>query len=127
MEREMFRAGLAALKAEIKKLTEKQIADKAILRMPRNTEEDRKAVDTAIKATGYESAVRPSYVCDVQSRAAWRKLSITAALSVYANVRGKTHCKTPIVRYDVSLYKRRVEDAQEIFDKAASSKTLVIA
>lgn len=121
MDRESFRRGVAGLKKEIAETEKRQRRDKKIIRTPRKTKEDHARLRLEIDRCHKREYGFQTYVSEVQSAVANRKVWLTAMLVIYSTVRGKS---TPyrVDKYCVLDYNVMLARARRLFDEATRAQ-----
>ena len=119
MDRETYLLGRSALKTTIKELAFLQSRDKAILRMPRGTEENLDAIEAALGEAGYSLKYGVS-LGSIQAKCWFRRQEITAYLTVYAEIRKKPNAHPPGHDYYGPTYTQYLNDARRLFESAVS-------
>jgi hypothetical protein len=114
--RDYYRKGIWVIKEHIKELAAIQKKEKAILRMPRKTQEDRAAIKEALEKTDCPWKDTSSLQC----RCTLRRPKITAFLTLYAEIRNKPNCNPPGKEYHMPSFSSHLIAARRMFEKATT-------
>lgn len=122
VQRAAFGRGFRALKAHLAELVASQLVEKRALGLPRKTPEQRASLQLALNATpsGKRYPTSTTGVGYVQMHVQLRKVSITAALILHAEVRGKV-APHKVDKYDKGQYNVCRRQAQAVFESAAKA------
>jgi len=121
-QRAAFRRGFYALKAYLAELVDVQKREKRATRMSCKNADERLKRQWALDETpsGKRYPDLPTSVGYVQMRFQFRKVSITAALILHAEVRGKV-APHKIDKYDKGQYNVCRADAEKVFKEAVQA------
>ena len=119
-QRAAFGRGFRALKAHLAELVASQIVEKRALSLPRKTKEDIAKMRAALNETPSGKKYEITSVGYVQMRVQLRKVSITAALILHAEVRGKV-APHKVDKYDKGQYNVCRADAEKVFKEAVQA------
>jgi len=121
-QRAAFGRGFRALKARLADLVASQLMEKQALGLPRKTPEQRASLKLALDATpsGKRYPGSLTGVGYVQMCVQLRKVSITAALILHAEVRGKV-APHKVDKYDKGQYNVCRADAEKVFKEAVQA------